>query len=168
MRLTLMSQLLSPHFENIPEELQAHPRWAVWKGVPRGNGKFSKPPTNPNTGSYLKPNSTIGWVSFEEAKKAYESKQYDGVGILLTEEDVFCAVDIDDCLHDGVLTDEAADIISSLGTYTEISPSRKGIHCISSRGATQLKINGNKSGDVEFYVKDRFITITGRIYGFNK
>ncbi len=56
---------LKPKFENIPEELINHPYWAVWKGIPRKNGKVGKPPVNPLTGKYAKVSDSNTFASYE-------------------------------------------------------------------------------------------------------
>ena len=43
----------------------------------------------------------------------------------------YCGLDIDNCIDsNGVISEQAQELIDLLDTYTEISRSGKGIHCI--------------------------------------
>lgn len=149
--------------DSIPADLKAHPYWAPFVLTPREKGKFNKIPVDPKTEIYLRTNSPEGWVSFDEAYTAYQANEkYAGIGILLTPEDHLIGVDIDDCMEAGSPAAEiAADIINTLSTYTEISPSGTGYRCIGKRGKKEVRLDGNKVDGVEFYVQGRFLTITG-------
>jgi primase-polymerase (primpol)-like protein len=48
----------------------------------------------------------------------------------------------------------------SLGTYTEWSPGGFGVHVI---GLSNLSFKGRKKGNIEFYAKSRYFTVTGTI-----
>ena len=85
----------------------------------------------------------------------------DGVGFVLNGDGVAC-IDLDDCLHDGVLDDWAADIVARCPrTYIEISPSGRGLHIFGY--ATVGK--GRNLGGVEVYDRGRYICVTGQRFG---
>ena len=86
-----------------------------------------------------------------------------GVGFVFSENDDFVGVDIDKCMNPdtGKLTSKAVDIVRRLGSYTEISPSRKGLHILV-KG--KLPGNGIKRNGVEVYDRNRFFTMTGNLY----
>lgn len=155
--------------ENIPDELKQHHLWGVWVFNPSDNPnkKRKKIPINPTTGAPLKPNSTEGWVDFKTAFSAYDANQkYAGIGILLTEDDPFVGVDLDDCMDDDSLNDPIADDIrATLDSYTERSPSGTGLRIICKRGRKPLQLEGNRNGGVEMYTEGRFLTITGCVPG---
>ena len=118
-----MTQIkISPDFKKIPQILKDHPHWVVWKGktkkIKSGEVKMTKPPINPKTGELARTNDLTTFGSFDEAKKAYKSGNYDGVGIVLTDKDKFIGVDIDNCLKKGKIVDSrATKIIKELNTY---------------------------------------------------
>lgn len=53
---------------------------------------------------------------------------FDGIGIALA--GGLSAIDIDHCIEDGKLSEMAEDIITLADSYTEVSPSGKGIRII--------------------------------------
>lgn len=53
---------------------------------------------------------------------------YDGIGIGVFGD--ICAIDIDSCVENGVLSDMAKDIITRMNTYTEYSPSGTGVRIL--------------------------------------
>jgi hypothetical protein len=160
----LSPRILKPIFENIPSELREHPYWAVWKKEVRGNGKISKPPINPNSGALAKVDDPNTFTSFSVAKKLYETGDYDGVGILITKDQSLLGVDIDNCISEGRLLKEAEDIIQTLETYAEKSPSGKGIRCIGKTPTIKSELNGCRKDNVELYTSKRFLTITGHLF----
>ncbi len=154
---------LKPKFENIPEELQNQP-WAVWKAEPRAGqpNKFNKAPINPTTGYKVGANQPEKFCTFNQAKQAYASGRYTGIGVLLTGNGIV-GVDIDDA---AVLFNEKPEVKDwvkqalDAGAYCEISPSSKGFHVILKGDMT---LGGAKNGSLEIYAKDRFLTVTGHL-----
>jgi len=86
---------------------------------------------------------------------------YEGIGFVFTRDDPFCGVDLDHCRDSetGALEPWAKDIVQELDSYTEISPSGKGLHILV-RG--QLPDGRSRKGKVEIYTHERYFTITGR------
>lgn len=83
----------------------------------------------------------------------------DGVGFVLG--DGICGFDLDHCLDDkGQLTDLAADVVSTVDSYTEYSPSGTVLHVLFS-GSIPPGRNKNKDGSLEAYCTGRFFTVTG-------
>lgn len=154
---------LKPKFENIPEELKKQP-WAVWKAEPREGqpNKFNKAPLNPLSGFKIGANQPEKFGTFDQAKKAYESGKYTGVGILLTGNQIV-GIDIDNAVE---LFKQRPDVKGWLkqaqknGAYCEISPSGSGIR-VFVLGA--INGSGRKSGNLELYNDKRFLTVTGEI-----
>ena len=150
--------------ENIPKELKAHRYWAVWKATPRPNGGFNKIPCDAD-GNYLKTNYPENWLSYAQVIAAYETGDWDGIGFLSTPSDFLGAIDIDHCTdRDSPNFNAAQDIMNTLNTYSEFSPSGTGVHCV---GLVRkgLKLEGNKSNGLEFYTENRFLTVTGNVIG---
>ena len=67
-------------------------------------------------------------------------------------------IDLDHCIADGVISEEAQEIISSLHTYTELSPSGTGIRLLMHGSLPGLY---RRRGTIEMYETSRYLTITG-------
>ncbi|WP_246391815.1 hypothetical protein [Halosimplex pelagicum] len=100
------------------------------------------------------------WTSFETAHEALETQTVDGMGFVFTEDDPLVGVDLDECRipETATLTDDAADIVDRLASYTEVSPSGTGVHVICSG---TLPGDRSRKGWVELYEEARFFTVTG-------
>lgn len=157
---------LKPNFNEIPDALKKQP-WAVWKAEPRlkdnkPTGKYNKAPRNPISGVKVGANQPEKFGTFKEAREAYESGRYTGVGVLLTGNGI-TGIDIDD----------ASDLIKSrpeikkwigdainCGAYCERSPSGNGYRLFIY--ATLPNGCRKKAGPLEIYDDVRFLTITGQ------
>lgn len=56
------------------------------------------------------------------------TQSYDGIGMGMFQP--FVAVDIDHCVDGGKLSDMATDIVETLNSYTEYSPSESGVRIV--------------------------------------
>jgi|UniRef100_UPI004047CA7E primase-polymerase (primpol)-like protein len=159
---------LEPDFESIPEELKKQP-WAVWKAEPRKGqpGKYNKAPINPLTGYRVGADKPELFCTYEEAKNAYGSGGYTGVGVLLTGNGI-TGIDIDSAVD---LLKEKPEIKKWLkqakdaGAYCEISPSQTGIRVFI---LGTIGGNGRNGGGLEIYDDKRFLTVTGKVLGGKK
>jgi putative DNA primase/helicase len=99
------------------------------------DGKPTKVPYSPLTGEKASSTDPETWVSYSEAVEAYREHGYDGIGLVFSKDDPFCGVDLDGCLNPetGEIEEWAKALIEHLGSYTELSPSRTGVHVIASR-----------------------------------
>jgi hypothetical protein len=151
---------LQPIYQNIPEELRSLPQWVVWKAVKR-DGKWTKVPCDPKTGKHAKSDDPATWAPFFDAYDAYaQSGKYAGIGFVLSTDDPFCGWDLDHCLEPGGAVESwAIEIVTSLESYTEVSPSGTGLRAIVK---AQLPPYGRKKGNIEVYESGRFLTITGQ------
>jgi hypothetical protein len=160
-------QLNLPDPANVPEELKKLPRWVCWKWVERKDKKKpDKPPINPHTGKIADAHDPSVWTDYETACAAAKRWGCNGVGIVLTEEDPYTGIDLDNCLNPetGILDPWAQEIVDALKSYTERTPSGKGVRVVI-RG-TMDKLNGHKvpmsdDGVVEIYDRKRYFTVTG-------
>lgn len=144
--------------QRAPAELRGAPQWVVWRAELR-DGKSRKVPYNAATGRRASSTDASSWSTFEKATEANRNGDFTGVGFVFSEADPFCGVDLDDCLDDeGSLSADARAIVTRLNTYTEISPSGRGVKLIL-RG--KLPPGGNRKGKVEIYDRGRYFTITG-------
>lgn len=156
------------NLQNIPEVLKNNALWCVWKRH-KEKGKI---PFSPVTGTLAQSNKESTFSDFDNAVKAYHDGAYDGLGIGIFRG--FSAIDIDHCINDGQLSEMAQDIIESMGSYTEISPSGNGIRIIFKiSDFAYVKENyyiHNQNIGLEVYVSgatNKFVTITGNALNNN-
>jgi primase-polymerase (primpol)-like protein len=149
--------------EAIPQELKDRNQWVVWKYEERG-GDRTKVLYTPGTRSRAKSNTPKTWRWFEEALRAYESGEWDGIGYVFNEGDPYAVLDLDKCrdAETGEIELWAWEYAQRLDSYTEISVSGRGLHVVV-RG--KLPPIGRKSGQVEMYDHARFVGITGHLPG---
>ncbi len=121
-----------------------------------------KMPINPNTGFGAKANDSDTWGTIDQALEAltkYRTKGVDGIGIEL--DDGLCAIDIDHCIDEhGAISPQAADVIMTMDSYTEISLSGTGIHILFSGS---LPEGARRKDNIEMYQDGRYIAITGNL-----
>ena len=79
----------------------------------------------------------------------------------------YCGLDIDDCINEqGKIHPKALELIEMLDTYTEISRSGKGIHCLfiaEKQGGICKNNNLDFCKCLELYDKGRYFALTGNI-----
>ena len=115
----------------IPVELQRHPNWVAWRSVVV-NGKPTKVPFDVKNGQKAKANDPTTWATFQQAYDATDvltNSEYDGPGFELGGTDIV-GIDFDNAIDKkGIVDPYAGSILDLLGDpYTEMSPSRKGVH----------------------------------------
>lgn len=146
----------------VPPELENQPRWVNWRYALR-DGQVTKIPVNPRSGYNAASNRPSTWGTLDEAMNRYHRAQHavSGIGYNQHGSDVV-GIDLDDCIDDGGnLLPWAADIVSRFATYTEVSPSGRGIRMFG-RGHKPGK--HEKHGSVEMYdgSSTRYLTFTAR------
>jgi primase-polymerase (primpol)-like protein len=142
-------------------------RWKFEKRAnTRGVVRDTKVPYNSASGRHAESNNPATWSSFDASKSAYERGGYDGVGFCLSAP--YVGVDLDGCRPDGK-TDEpwAEEIIRELGSYTEVSPSGRGVRIIVRGelppGGRQKEFKEREHYGIGLYdaLRGRYLTITG-------
>lgn len=156
---------------NIPQELRDLPQWVVATGRPTEDDPQGKAPRNPRTGYPASVTDPETWGTFDEAT----ASGFALVGFVLTEEDPYCVVDLDDPTTtkvNGVTvtnTDKAQvaaimarhdAIADSFNTYAEVSQSGKGIHIVCRASVP----NGVRRNRVEVYSDTRYMIFTGHVF----
>ena len=147
--------------QNIPEELRALPQWVCWRYEER-DGKRTKVPIRA-AGGRASSTSPADWTTFETAVAA--SEHHDGIGFVFTRESGLVGIDLDHALTDsGQPEPWAAKIIDAFATYSEVSPSGRGVKMwvratLAGERGTRRKY---QTGEVEIYNWGRFFTVTGR------
>src|SRR5438067_6554125 len=138
-------------------ELTSYSQFVVWKYTME-NRKLKKRPFNSRTNLPAKTNDPSTWTGIEPVLKALSTGRYNGIGFVFSESDPFTGTDLDNCVaKDGNIAAWAQEIITSLSTYTEYSPSKLGVHILTQ---ATLPDAGRKRGNVEMYAEGRFFTLT--------
>lgn len=171
----IIPEAIKVNFDAVPQELQGYP-YVCWK-YELNEGDVKKPPFNPRTGKRASIADESTWGSFDDAREAYLTQKLgkmDGIGIVLVENSGLVAIDIDDCIENGKLKPHAMDIITTLDTYTEFSPSIKkgaqmpsGVH-LWIKGKVSGKFCRNDTLKVEIYQRRRYMSVTGQRLNGNK
>ncbi len=154
---TLIPEPLPVNFAGIPERLRGYPHFVVWQ-YELVDDELKKPPYDPKTGKRASVRKPQTWGSFQDARSAYQTGQFAGVGIVLTPDMGIVGIDIDHCIADGEPSGEARRIITALNSYAETSPSGTGIRIM-----LEGKLPGalRRKGDIELYEDMRYLTLTG-------
>jgi len=145
--------------EKIPQALRSKAQWVAWRIEVR-EGKPTKVPVDPHTGTYGSCSDPTTWGTFEHATRCFEIGNHDGVGFVFSASDPFAGIDLDKCRdpEKGVIEPWAQEIIRNLGSYTEISPSGTGVHIFV---MAKLPMGRRRKGRIEMYDSGRYFTVTG-------
>ncbi|WP_455089925.1 phage NrS-1 polymerase family protein [Peptoanaerobacter stomatis] len=137
--------------------MQELKQWILWKYEDTGGKKLSKVPYQIN-GLRAKPNDKTTWSDYNTVKAVFYNydNEYDGIGFVFTAEDDYVGIDLDFGIDDAVKD----DIINTLDSYTELSPSGKGYHIIVKGKKT---VGSNRKNNIEIYDNLRYFTITENI-----
>ncbi len=149
--------------QNIPAELKAIKGWVVWKAGEKKNphpDKFDKKPYYPSgslrTGAQGTAEDKARLGTFYEALKAFkDGPRYAGLGLAMLPDWGLTAFDGDGCLNEQKEIEADVDELTQ-GTYTEVSPSGKGIRAFFI-GEHPTVRNGKR----EIYSTIQFVTVTG-------
>ena len=143
-------------YSNIPIELKELNRWVLYRLYwDEKRGKYDKKPFNARTGGFAQSNNPNTWCDYETAIGVVDL--YDGLGFMLG--DGIFGVDIDGVELNAPLVKE---VLTTLNSYAEVSPSGKGIHVI----CLGKKPEGAcRKANFECYDKGRFFTVTGNRIG---
>ncbi len=157
-----------PIFSQIPEELRQRPQWMGTRFKRLPDGRINKPPYRVRAGeNVVKADKTDpkNHATFEEAMLALERSDVDAIGYVFSGDDPFFCVDLDKVINTetGEIGPGAAEIIHTMGGYTELSCSRRGIHIIGV--GTKPKWANCRTQElgfeVEVYDQKRFLVLTG-------
>ena len=174
-------------FDRIPHEMRAYRQWIVWRLEERPNAKPTKVPYSPHTlgkASVTNPNT---WGTFEEAISVYqrfaqqttaaapiigydnegqplyepiEKTGISGIGFVLTKDDPYGFIDLDDTHGDTVAYERQRKVFHEFDSYSELSPSGSGLHIII-KGELP---HGRRRSAIEIYTSERYMTMTGNVY----
>jgi KaiC/GvpD/RAD55 family RecA-like ATPase len=147
----------------IPKELRERDQWVVWRGA-------QKIPYSPVHGIAAKTTDPATWGTHAEADDKFKRGGFDGIGFVFTSDDPYCGIDLDDCLDEsGAPYPRALKLIERFGSYSEVSPSGRGIKIIvrakkpGPKCKAPIEWAPGAKGQVEIYDTERYFTITGRL-----
>ena len=153
----------------LPEELLGERRWLLWRYETRA-GEPTKVPCVAGPGVRRGgATNPILWRTLDEAQQ--HRHRFDGLGVALGTDPAtgrtLSGVDLDDVRDPatGELTEAAAQIVRDLSSYTELSPSGRGLHVLM-RGELPDGESAGKwplpgGGSVEVYSRTHYFTFTG-------
>jgi len=151
-------------YQNIPASLRGMNQWVCFRMEPNEKkGKPDKIPYNPVTGYKAKANDPNTWTDYGTASAAVRQGKYDGIGFEFGNGTF--GIDLDHVIADGKFTEEALDILRTMDSYAEYSPSGTGVHILC-RGT--IPEGGRRRGNVEMYEAGRFFTVTGHTLGIDR
>ncbi|HSY26934.1 MAG TPA: hypothetical protein VK832_05495, partial [Burkholderiaceae bacterium] len=142
---------------NIPLELRAYNSWINWQHGER-DGKPTKLPLRSIDGRLASVTNPLDWQSFEAAMNAAVTNNA-GIGFVFSRADPFCGIDLD-ATDDPATSRWQESIEQSLNSYSERSPSGRGLHVIVK---AKLPGDGRRRGKIECYDTARFFTVTGNV-----
>lgn len=155
--------------ENIPREIKELKQWCIAWLDDKEKARAKAPRQLLNNFKMAKTNAPETWNYFSEYEKAVKEKTiflnsyY--AGIVLTNNDPFVIIDLDD--KDSTSQSEResfSKIINDFDSYTEISSGGKGYHIIlKCNDLPKEKLKHNRKGAYEIYKDERFIILTGNI-----
>jgi AAA domain/IclR helix-turn-helix domain len=147
------------------------PQWAIWRWTPKPKGGWQKPPfmaTQPSRNASTSNPDT--WTDYKTALAAVHAGHGDGITYMLTEDDPFSAIDIDNCRHlDTHSIDGWAQLFMgyAVTSYQEVTPSGTGVRIWGSGNGPSvnrkfsLNIDGKDIGVELFRRTPKALTITG-------
>jgi primase-polymerase (primpol)-like protein len=140
-------------------QLQPHNNWVAWRKVWR-DGKWTKAPIDAKTGRLASSTDGRTWADYATALAYYRAGRSDGIGFVLTLELGIVFIDLDHVRDPatGEIAPWAMRIIRRIDSYTELSPSKTGVHILAS-GA--LPPGGRRREQAEMYSESRYTTVTG-------
>ena len=133
----------------------------MWRIAER-DGKKVKLPIDYRTGALGNAHDRAQWMSAEVAFRYAESYGVEcGVGFVVTKDDPFYFLDIDNCLKGDNWSPLALEIIAMLpGAAIEVSQSGRGLHLFGSYSSLPEHSKKNIALGLELYTADRFVALT--------
>ncbi|MCJ0939162.1 DUF927 domain-containing protein [Mammaliicoccus sciuri] len=163
MAITTKEKILKVNTENVPTEMAHLEQWVMWRAELNEKDEYDKIPYQliGLKASSVKPHT---WSNFDKSiQELDEYDKYDGVGFVLTKDDDYIVLDLDDIHIDSEtyepLTDIAKEVMEK--TWWEVSPSGTGVHAYFKGTLPDEVKRKNKSEHLELYSHSRFMTFTG-------
>jgi len=143
---------------NVPDELKSE-SFMLWR-LEQREGRQTKPPINPSSGFMGNVQDPNQWTDFDNALRIHEGGRFhtNGISVVLHSESELVGLDLDHCISDGTFTEEATEIINRVSSYSEISPSGKGVRIFL---YGKIPGKGRRKDNFECYDEGRHLTVTG-------
>lgn len=153
----------APVWESIPESLATRQQWLLWKFESKeGQKKPGKIPYyvggGRRTGGQGDDRDRMRLATLPIVRKAFDRGGWHGIGFAFLPGDGLIGIDLDGQLEaDGQWSERCRNIVGACESFTEISPSGKGVHIIVAGETTT-----NKSNDIglEVFCARQFFTFT--------
>lgn len=130
-----------------------------------------KRPISPITNQNIDITNPANFYDYKTALKYLQkTENAEFLGIVLGNIDgsTLCGIDIDECINDnGKISDETLKIVKTINSYTEYSPSKKGLHILTyakKAGARCKRNDLNFCKSLEIYDCNRYFTLTGNVF----
>lgn len=155
--------------ESVPDVITTYSQWVAWRyKFDTDRDEWTKVPIDTTTGRFAKSTDPNTWTSFGDAVAYHERTETDtdGVGFVVSDDDLLVGIDLDDVRdpNTGDLEAWAVELFEDVSTYTEVSPSGTGLRLFGfgfiPDGGTRADVNG-ADGHLEMYEIGRYLTVTG-------
>lgn len=167
--------LMAVNFEVIPSELQQNKAFCCWRAIPGKDNRINKTPWRADGLGKLAWSNGLNLLSFDEARSLYlagrdlpdhRSQHFAGIGYILNGSVDLVCIDLDKAIDEsGEILSGAKVILERFGSYTEKSPSGRGLHIwvksrIDGPNIPQMDLDGQK---IEIFVRSHHVTLTGEV-----
>lgn len=151
------------------EPLRHSARWVSWRREKVGD-RITKVPYTSH-GRRAKADDAATWRTFDQLD---HNNGFDGPGVVLGDE--LQGVDLDVCIDaDGVLEPWAAEVVERLDSYTEVSPSGRGLKVffygppgpsakVTFGAPVDIGEDKPKTRELAYFTAARYFTVTGRLW----
>src|SRR6516225_2255005 len=106
------------------------PQWCVWRWTQQKNGRWQKPPfIAKRPERHASTDNPANWCEFQTALATAQAGDADGITYMLTENDPFAAIDLDDCRDARLCSIDmwAQNFLDTArNSYAEVTPSGTG------------------------------------------
>lgn len=162
-----------PDPADVVAELASRKQWMVWGYRPgeTEDKKYRKMPHYADGGRRFgnqgDDKDRRRLVTLDAAVVAVSRGDFDGVGFAFLPDDGLIGIDLDGMIdpESGEVSERCQSIIDACASYTEVSPSGKGVHifCALEHTEDTKSFKSNKIG-VECFIGAQFFTFTGRAW----
>ena len=167
----VLPEALPVRLNVIPAQLCGIPQWVLWRyDFDKGRQEWTKVPCQTN-GRLASTTNPATWNTFQNVVAVYGAQlkhnsrepRYAGIGFVLTADCGIIGVDLDKVLDPatGQPSVEANAILSRLDSYSEISPSGKGLRIFVYGVLPADRLKKNTALGFECYTEGRYLTLTG-------
>jgi len=161
---SIKAEFSSNILDIIPDFLKSLNRWLLWEAIKDDRFPEKKPKKIPLYVNGKQRSGVLGGeedlsclTSLTEAVEEAKIRQC-GIGFAFIDGDNITGIDLDNCidLETGEFSELSLKICSAANSYTEISPSWKGLHII-----VKGKCDSIKCSEIEMYSQGRYFCFTG-------